>query len=181
MKTHRARLVIASVLAMLAVSAGSAHASAYTDVLRTYEQAGTIPPCAFSSSKLAAALKGVDTYGAQYFADFTTAIQTALTARAGGQCASTPAHAAKDTLTGLATRASVPASVTAATNADLPAPILLMALLGAAMALIAATVSLFRIRGWDPAWAAWWQHAWSEAGHRVSGTWAEFVDWLRSA
>jgi hypothetical protein len=45
-----------------------------------------IPPCQFTSVQLEAALKGVDTDGAQYFADFTQAIQAALTSRAAEEC-----------------------------------------------------------------------------------------------
>lgn len=37
----------------------------------------------------------------------------------------------------------------------------------------------WRLRGWDPAWAARARHSWGEAGYRVSSTWAEFTDWLR--
>jgi len=33
---------------------------------------------------LSTALKGIDTYGAQYFADFTDAVQAALAERASG-------------------------------------------------------------------------------------------------
>ncbi len=36
-------------------------------------------------------------------------------------------------------------------------------------------------RGWDPAPVAGWRHAWREAGYRVGGVWAEFVDWMRSS
>ena len=66
-------------------------AGAYQQVLHVYEREGSIPPCQFTSAQLQSALNGVDTYGAQYFADFTQAIQAALTSRAGGSCA--PARA----------------------------------------------------------------------------------------
>ena len=82
----------------LGVIGGKADAaSAYQQVLTIYESEGTIAPCQFTPAALQAALNGVDTYGAQYFADFTQAVQSALTSRAGGACAapgSSPARAA---------------------------------------------------------------------------------------
>ena len=60
---------------------------AYQAVLRAYERQGTVPPCQFSPSQLQSALNGVDSYGAQYFADFTQAIQNAISVRASGSCA----------------------------------------------------------------------------------------------
>ena len=53
--------------------------------------------------------------------------------------------------------------------------------LAATIALLATALAVARLRGWDPAWAASWRHAWSEATYRLGGTWAEFVDWIRSA
>jgi hypothetical protein len=67
--------------------AGAARAaSQYQRVPQVYERAGSIPACEFSSPELESALKGVDSYGAQYFADFTQAIHDALSRRASGAC-----------------------------------------------------------------------------------------------
>jgi hypothetical protein len=177
----RRHACLGSLLIALLLPAGLAHASAYSDVLRAYENQGTIPSCQFSSRVLNSALANVDTYGAQYFADFTAAIQSALDNRAAGACS--PAQLA---LTGAGARASalprasLPA-VGASTGADLPAPLVLLAIFGGLAAVAGSALALARARGWDPAPAAAWRHAWHEAGYRVGGTWAEFVDWLRSA
>jgi hypothetical protein len=181
---RRLSIVIAALLAMLAVPASSTAASTYTRVLRTYEREGTVPPCAFTSAQLSSALKGVDTYGAQYFADFTDAINNALAARASGQCVSraVQAHTAATDIGGrAASRPLHVGSVTAPTSAGPPLPIVLMGLIAIAIAAVLAVAGLARMRGWDPGWLAGWRHAWGEAGYRADGAWAGFVDWLRSA
>jgi hypothetical protein len=173
--------VLLTLLALAALPVQSAAASAYSRVLGVYEQKGTIPPCQFSSAQLSSALKGIDTYGAQYFQDFTNAIQSALAARAGGACQPThpsvvisaPPQGGSGSIPG--------GSLTRATGANPPAAIVLMLALAAALALAVAIVQLARWRGWEPAWAQAWRHAWRESGYRTSLTWAEFVDWLRSA
>jgi hypothetical protein len=163
----RVRCSVLCLLAALLLPAASARASAYTKVLASYQHTGSVPACTFSSAQLESALKGVDTYGAQYFADFTNAIQAALAQRASGQCVA-GRHAGPIGLAGPAqgSRSVVPGSVTAATGADLPAPLVLLALFGVVL---------------DLAWAVAWRHSWSEAGYRMGGTWADFRDWLRSA
>ncbi len=176
----RIRLCALIAFATLLLPAALARASAYTKVLQTYEQTGTIPPCQYSSAQLSSALKGVDTYGAQYFADFTNAIQSALTGRAAGQCVAGGPQRLAPATNQPAKSPSVPVSVTAATHADLPLPIALMALIGIVIVLSAAAVGLTRARGWEPAWAASWRHTWGEAGYRAGGIWSEFRDWLHS-
>jgi len=135
-------------LAILAIMAGptawaltgpapsaAATASAYQQVLRVYETSGVIPPCRFSAPELQSALGGVDTYGAQYFADFTDAIQAALTARAAGGCATAPARPpAKAARRSSDTVARLPA-VTAPTSAGVPLPLVVLAALAVAGAL----------------------------------------------
>ena len=69
--------------------------------------------------------------------------------------------------------------MTAPTGSDLPAPVLLLAILALALFLTGTVVMIARARGWDPAWAARWRHGWSEAGYRMGGTWSEFRDWVR--
>jgi hypothetical protein len=73
----------------------------------------------------------------------------------------------------------VPSSLTAPTNADLPAPILLMAGVAIAAAAALAVRSLVLVRGWQPEWALRWRHAWGEAAYSAGGGWADFRDWLR--
>jgi len=178
----RARLAIATLVAATLLPASAAQAGPYAQVLHVYQTTGTIPPCEFSSSQLATALKAVDTYGAQYFSDFTNAIQGALTARASGNCSHRTAPSSPSAARPTSGPATLPRvhSLTAPAGADLPAPMLLMAGLALAFALMGTVAAVGRARGWSPAWAAQWRHAWSEAGYRVGGTWAEFVDWLRS-
>jgi hypothetical protein len=181
----RSRLIalVTAVLAVAAPVATADAASSYSRVLRAYETRGSVPPCQFTSPQLQSALKSIDTYGAQYFADFTNAVQAALTQRASGACA--PQHASRSGGTAAAAR-STPAPplhlgpVTAATGASLPAPILLLAALGAVVALLAAVAGLAWWRGWSPRWAGAWGHALGEAGYRARDTWGEFDDWLRS-
>jgi hypothetical protein len=169
----------ALVILALALAPAAARASAYTDVLHIYQAEGSIPPCRFSSAELAAALKGIDTYGQQYFADFTEAVESALAARASGAC--TPGLAGHLRASGtVAPRTPLPASATAATDAAVPAPILAMAALAILLALIAALGALARSFGWDPRWAAAWRHAWGEASYRLGGGLDEFGDWWRS-
>jgi hypothetical protein len=178
--TVAAAAFVAAALAVVVLVPTVARASAYTDVLRAYQLNGSVPPCQFTSQQLAAALKEEDTYGQEYFADFTNAIEAALSARASGQCNSRSAQ--RGALPGTAgSGGRIPAaSVTSSTGADLPAPIVLMAALAALGVLVGAVVAVANVRGFEPAWAATWRHAWSEAGYRASGTWSEFVDWLRS-
>jgi hypothetical protein len=176
----RPRLLVVLVLAAAALPVPLARAaSTYSQVLKTYQVHGSIPACAFSSPQLERALRAIDTYGAQYFQDFSTAIQNALSARASGGCA--PAGVRSR---GSAAAAPLPplalGPVTGATHSSLPAPVLLLAGLAAVLALIAGAALLARWRGWSPAWAARFSHAWGEVGYRSEGRWLELSDWLRS-
>jgi hypothetical protein len=182
---RRRRVLIAALLVTLLAPAAAAHASAYSDVLKTYERKGTIPPCQYSSRVLTSALKEVDTYGAQYFADFTAAIQTALDNQASGECVVRHhSAAATSTVPPLANNHAAPLSLpalTAATGAGIPLPLLILAIISGLALLAGAATALAVTRGWDPPAAAAWRHVWQEAGYRTGGTWAEFVDWVRSA
>jgi hypothetical protein len=89
---RRALAMIAWLVLGAALLPAEASAGVYQQVLQVYQREGSIPPCAFTGPQLQRALGGVDTYGAQYFADFTQAVQTALTARAGGACVAAVAH-----------------------------------------------------------------------------------------
>jgi hypothetical protein len=166
----------------LAIPVASADAASnYSRVLHAYETSGSVPACQFTSPQLQSALKSIDTYGAQYFADFTNAVQAALTERASGACAprhgSTVGHPAAKSVHAPPLRLG---PVTAATGASLPAPVLLLAGLGALGALIGAIAGLAWWRGWSPRWAGAWGHALGEAGYRARDGWGEFDDWLRS-
>ena len=173
------RRLLGLTLAALALLPASALASAYTQVLRVYQADGSIPPCRFSSTELAAAMKGVDTYGQQYFADFTNAVQSALAARASGSCApGRPARAS--TPIALSRGPALPASVTSSTDANVPAPILLMAAIALLLAAAAAVAAVSRAFGLDAPWAAAWRHAWAETAWRAGGRWADLVDRWRA-
>jgi hypothetical protein len=166
-----ARISAVTATLVLAVS-GSALAapSAYQAVLGAYERQGTVPACQFSVGELQAALRGVDTYGAQYFADFTQAIGAALSTRASGACSASASAPASSPVSASAsgsasTSGSVSArapsrtggappgpparfgSVTAATSAGVPAPLAVMGALAAALALFGAVVAVARLRG----------------------------------
>ncbi len=124
-------------------------AGAYQHVLRVYEATGTIPPCRFSAPELQHALGGVDTYGAQYFADFTNAIQAALTARAAGTCGPAPLRRPAAASAASADAVARLPSVTAPTGAGVPVPLLVLAGLAVAGALGAA-VARARAAGRSP-------------------------------
>lgn len=134
------RLATLVVLTLTLLPAVLARASVYTDVLHVYQATGSIPPCRFTSAQLSTALKGIDTYGQQYFADFSNAVESALAARAGGACS---AAALRPSLSALRSPAGIPAppppsSVTAPSNADLPAPIIAMAVIALLVAAVLA-------------------------------------------
>jgi hypothetical protein len=175
------RLAAAAALALAFLPAATAGASVYTDVLHVYQLNGSIPPCRFSSAQLSAALKQIDTYGQQYFADFSGAIQNALTARAGGACSAAALHPSSSALHAPAgvPAPPLPSSVTSPTDSNLPAPILLMTALIAIVAVVLAVRAVAVAAAWEPRWAVRWRHAWGEAGYRVGGAWGDFADWLR--
>lgn len=132
----------------LALPAGAAAAAdVYQQVLQTYERAGTIPACQFTAGQLQTALNGIDTYGAQYFADFTDAIQAALAARAGGECSTAPARPATAAAPAVGSQPGAPGgaagsnavarlpSVTAATGGGLPVALIVLAALAVGLTL----------------------------------------------
>jgi hypothetical protein len=137
------------VLGALALPSTAGASSAYQQVLRVYQSDGAIPPCRFSAAELQRALGGVDTYGAQYFADFTNAISAALTARAAGGCG--PAVARRHAQANGASSdvvAPLP-SVTAATSAGVPLPLIVLAAL-AVVGALAGGVALARAPARSP-------------------------------
>lgn len=134
------RPAAAVALALALLPTATAGASVYTDVLHVYQLNGSIPPCRFSSAQLSAALKQIDTYGQQYFADFSGAIQNALTARAAGACSAAALHPASSALHAPAgvPAPPLPASVRTPTDSNLPAPILVMTVLVVLVAVVLA-------------------------------------------
>lgn len=173
------RLIVAFAVPLTALVLCTAPASAestYNRLLNVYEQTGSIPACSFSSAQLESVLKNVDTYAAQYFADFTNAISNALAQRASGEC-SRGQNGAVGVNSGNA-RLALP-NVPAATGAGVPLPIVLLAIIGA-VALLFATVALaMRLTGWEPRWAPAWRHSWDEAEYRIAGGWPALVERLR--
>jgi hypothetical protein len=159
---RRARLArfVTAVLAAAAMSTAgpvspARAASAYQQVLHAYEHSGAIPPCRFSGATLAAALKGVDSYGAQYFADFTQAVNDALSARAAGTCSSsvglgrgagTSAGGPAPGVPGMGLPAHLPA-LTAATGGSFPAALLLLGALTVSGAFATGVALVLRARG----------------------------------
>ena len=168
----RGKRLILLTLLLLALVPGAATADIgiYARVLQVYQTNGSVPPCQFTSAQLQAALKGVDTYGEQYFADFTNAIQTALASRASGVCA--PGGASSQAREpSVAASGFTPPPVTGSSGADLPAPILVLAGVSLAVALATALAALGRAWGWDPRWIRLARHGAGEAGYRAAGFW----------
>jgi len=166
----------------LALAPATALGSAYTRIEHAYELTGTVQPCRFSSRELEAALKEAPTYTLEYFGDFTDAVNAALAAQGGGQCA--PRHG----LSALRERGlagvrppAPPASVTAGTGGQIPLALLVALIMAGAFALGGGVLVLARALGYDPSWAQAGRHSAAEAEYRLSATWAEFRDWLRSA
>jgi hypothetical protein len=56
---------------------------------------------------------------------------------------------------------------------------IVLAVLGAALALGCAAWAAVRLSGAEPAWTVGLRHSLAEAGYRASATWAELGDWLR--
>jgi hypothetical protein len=64
-------------------------------------------------------------------------------------------------------------------DAGVPAPLVALAVIGALMALGALLYWLARWWAWEPRWLVRARHAGAEASWRASGSWAEFMDWVR--
>jgi hypothetical protein len=62
---------------------------------------------------------------------------------------------------------------------DAPAPLLVLAVVGGLLALVALVWGLMRWLAVEPGWLAGARHATAEAGWRTSGFWADFADWIR--
>lgn len=64
-------------------------------------------------------------------------------------------------------------------DADTPAALVLLAILGGGLLLGMALWGAARWWAWEPAWLVRTRHASAEAGWRASAAWAEFADWVR--
>jgi len=172
---RRLRLALLTLcLAALPATAAAAGPGNYLQVLGAYQANGSVPPCQFTSAQLQDALKGVDAYGEQYFADFTNAVQAALASRASGACAPGGARTQPSGPTAAASHFTPPA-VTGSTGSDLPAPILVLGGLTLAAALGAALAVIGRARGWDPRWLAALRHGAGDAGYRAATAWERLM------
>lgn len=176
----RVRILIAIVAAAVLAAAPAARADIYQRVLAAYERYGSVAPCRFSSAQLEAALRGVDTYGEQYFADFTNAVQNALAARASGACI---ARSRRRVLASggvpPTVPATLPASPTAVGTGGVPGPLALMGILVLLGAGALVLMKLAAERGWEPGWAAAWRHAADEAGYRIAARFDALEERLR--
>jgi hypothetical protein len=79
----------------------------------------------------------------------------------------------------IADNAVLAASKSRSSDAGVPAPLVALAIIGALLALAALLYGLARWWAWEPHWLVRARHAGAEASWRASGSWAEFVDWLR--
>lgn len=71
------------------------------------------------------------------------------------------------------------ASREADAGGDAPAPLLVLAVIGGLVALLALVWALLRWLAVEPRWLAGARHATAEAGWRTSAAWADFADWVR--
>ncbi len=176
----RAVLLIV-VLCAAGPSAGAAvgQSDIYTRVLQAYEQQGSVPPCQFTSAQLQSALHGIDTYGAQYFQDFSSAVQAALTARAAGQCSR--AATRKAAITRGASRAKLDVGgVSSPGSGSFPAPIVALAVICVLLALVASVNGVLRWGRFEPPALASWRHSRREAAGRLELAWLDLRDRLGS-
>jgi hypothetical protein len=65
------------------------------------------------------------------------------------------------------------------TGGDAPAPLLVLAVVGGLLLLVALVWGLLRWLALEPRWLAGARHATAEAGWHTSGAWADFSDWIR--
>lgn len=177
-------LCLAGQIALLP-SAATASGDSYQQVLQAYRSQGSVPACRFTSPQLQDALKSIDTYGAEYFSDFATAIQNALAQRASGACGGAR-QSLVERFGSLSSRAAARsakrlAPLTAATSAGIPLALLLLALLAGTGAAGGLLAGLWRWSGWTPSWWLAWRHALAEAAQRTAMVWMDFTDWIRSS
>jgi hypothetical protein len=166
---RRSRVVAIAVLAAVALpTAAAARPSIYTRIFNDYSSSGAVSPCAFTAAELNTALKSVDLYQQAYSSDFPNAIERALANRASGVCTNGGATTASITAGSIGAPLKL-GPLTAATDAPLPAPIVILAALAGLFALLAAGAAVIRSRGWDPRWGPAARQSLGEAGYRIEG------------
>ena len=171
-------------------------AGAFTMIQTAFDDSPnqTLSTCEFSPTELAQAEGSVPNDDEQYDENLVAAIEQARQEQANGACGARN-HTASTTTMTTTVAANTPApprapplghnaslrvgSATAATDSGLPAPIAILIVLGALLAVPATVLGTARLRGWDPAWAAAVRHSWAEAGYRVADTLAAFRDRIR--
>lgn len=104
---------------------------------------------------------------------------TTPAAPAPGTSAQAPQPAGANPAPAVADGAVLAASKSRSSDAGVPAPLVALAVIGALMAVAALLYGLARWWAWEPRWLLRWRHAGAEAGWRASGSWAEFMDWMR--
>jgi hypothetical protein len=133
---------------------------------------------------------GACTTGAATGSPTGTAAGTGPTATTGvppGATPTTPAPAGQapqptpspNPAPGVTDNAILTASKAKSSDAGVPAPLVALAVIGALMALAGLLYGLARWWAWEPRWLVRMRHAGAEAGWRASGSWAEFMDWVR--
>ena len=108
----------------------------------------------------------------------TTGVPPGTTPAAGSQPAPQPAPTSNPA-PAIADKAVLAASKSRSSDAGVPAPLVALAIIGAMMALAALLYGLARWWAWEPHWLVRARHAGTEASWRASGSWAEFMDWVR--
>lgn len=166
---RRSRFVALVLLAAVALPASAAaQSNVYTRMFNQYSSSGSVNPCAFTAAQLNTVLKSIDLYQQAYSADFPNAIERALADRASGSCSNLGPAAAP--AAGGSTGGPIKLGpLTAATDAPLPAPIVILAALAGVFVLFAAGAAVSRARGWAPRWGPAARQSLGEAGHRIEG------------
>jgi hypothetical protein len=176
---RRSSFIAIALLAAVALPSGAAaRPNIYTRMFNQYSSSGVVDPCAFTVAQLNTVLKSIDLYQQAYSSDFPNAIESALADRASGGCShGRPTGAAA---AGGSTGGPIKLGpLTAATNAPLPAPIVILAALAGVFVLLAAGAAVIRARGWDPPWGPAARQSVGEAGSRIEGALQDATDRLR--
>lgn len=153
----------------------------------------TIPVCEFSPSDLQQAQSSVPNDEQQYDQSLIAAIQQARQEQAVGGCPKRRPLGPTPAATTTPASTPVPPPVaplgsdtplqigsgTAATDSGLPAPIAILIVLSALVALPLAALGVARLLGWDPARLVRLRHSWAEAGYRLSSLWLAVGDRIR--
>jgi hypothetical protein len=108
----------------------------------------------------------------------TTGVPPGTAPATGGQQAPQPAPTSKPA-PAIADDAVLAASKSRSSDAGVPAPLVALAVIAVLMMLAALLYGLARWWAWEPDWLVRARHAGAEASWRASGSWAEFMDWLR--